>query len=408
MGRIRRGTSRFRKTSAAFFAAGFNTFAILYCMQPLMPELSSAFGVTPAAASWALSGTTISLAAAMLVFGTISEVYGRKQLMVVTMFAASILCFLTAFMPGFTEMIIMRILTGVALAGLPAVAMAYLGEEIEPGSLGAAMGLYISGNAAGAVFGRVFSGVTGGMFGWETAVAGTGLISIAAAFVFWRSLPASQNFKAKQADLAGLGKGMLGHMRSPAMICLFIMGFMLLGSNTALFNFISYELMQEPYGMSQTFVGWLFLIMVVGMFSSVLTGRLLDRFGRRRTLMANLLLAAAGTAVTLVPDLTVKIIGIGIFTFGFFVSHSVASGWVSRIAATNKSQASSLYLFLYYGGSTAAGPLGGFFWTGGGWPGLAGMMIVFLGAAVLSALILFRLTNAVETREAKAYEPGRA
>ncbi|WP_444684809.1 MFS transporter [Alkalicoccus luteus] len=396
MPKIRKGTTTFTKTAAAFFAAGFNTFAILYCVQPLMPELSAAFDVSPAAASWTLSGTTIALAAAMLVFGTISEVYGRKRLMVLTMFAASILCFLTAFMPGYTEMVAMRTLTGVALAGLPAVAMAYLGEEIEPGSLGAAMGLYISGNAAGAVFGRVFSGVTGGMFGWETAVAGTGLISIAAAVVFWKSLPESQHFKAKQADPAALGKGMLYHLQQPAMICLFLMGFMLLGSNTALFTFIGYELMQEPYSMSQTLVGWLFLIMIVGMFSSVLTGRLLDRFGRQQVLIGNLLLAAGGTALTLVPDAVVKIIGIGVFTFGFFISHSVASGWVSQLAATNKSQASSIYLFLYYGGSTAAGPLGGLIWSGGGWPGLAGLTLAFLLTAVLLALLLVRLTSVKE------------
>ncbi len=71
-------------------------------------------------------------------------------------------------------------------------------------------------------------------------------------------------------------------------------------------------------------------------------------------------------------------------TFGFFGAHSVASGWVGLQAKSGKAQASSLYLFAYYLGSSVVGSLGGFFWKHGGWPGVAGMT----GTLILIALAL--------------------
>lgn len=155
---IQKGTPVFRKITFAFFAAGFNTFAILYCVQPLMEEFTREFHVTPTAASLSLSLTTMLLAASMLVFGSLSEVWGRKPIMAVSMLAASVLCLASAFSPNFHTLLVLRTIQGIALAGLPSIAMAYLGEEIETGILGSAMGLYISGNAIGAVLGGSFQG----------------------------------------------------------------------------------------------------------------------------------------------------------------------------------------------------------------------------------------------------------
>lgn len=129
MDQIKRGTAVYNKVSFAFFAAGFNTFAILYCVQPLMEEFTTEFHITPTFASLSLSLTTFLLAISMLVFGTLSEAWGRKKIMGISMLAASLLCLLTAWSPNFEVLLTLRTLQGIALAGLPSIAMAYLGEE---------------------------------------------------------------------------------------------------------------------------------------------------------------------------------------------------------------------------------------------------------------------------------------
>ncbi|MCK6255453.1 MFS transporter [Fictibacillus sp. KIGAM418] len=401
MSYIQQGTPLFRKTSMAFFAAGFNTFAILYCVQPLMPEFTKEFSITPTTASMSLSVTTIVLAVSMLIFGSLSEVWGRKPIMVISMLAASVFCILTAFSPNFHVLLILRTLEGISLAGLPSIAMAFLGEEIEPKSLGTAMGLYICGNSIGAVFGRVFSGLLSDLVSWHAAIGGIGIISLAATLIFWKSLPSSQHFNARPLQVGKLGKSLVDHLKDPGLVYLFFLGFLLLGSNVALFNYIAYVLLDQPYSLSQTIVGWIFLIMIIGMFSSVQTGKWVDRHGKKRVLFINLLLALIGAVLTLDPHLSGKILGLGLFTYGFFGSHSIASSWVGQRATHDKAQASSLYLFLYYTGSSVGGTLAGFFWSDFGWGGVISMTVGFLVmGVVLWALVSKIVQNGKGVTEA--------
>ncbi|MFP3415878.1 MFS transporter, partial [Bacillus sp. SIMBA_074] len=92
------------------------------------------------------------------------------------------------------------IIQGIALGGLPSIAMAYLGEEMEPRSLGVAMGLYISGNSLGAVCGRIISGTLTDLFNWHVAMGSISFISLVASLIFWICLPKSQNFHARTPE----------------------------------------------------------------------------------------------------------------------------------------------------------------------------------------------------------------
>ncbi|WHZ57089.1 MFS transporter [Metabacillus hrfriensis] len=390
---IQQGTQAFRKANFAFFAAGFNTFSILYCMQPLMPEFTRDFGISPTSASLSLSVTTIALAVSMLFFASLSDAWGRKPIMVISMFIASFLCLLTAFSPNFHILLILRILVGISLAGLPSIAMAYLGEEVDPKSLGKAMGLYISGNALGAVFGRIFTGILTDYYDWHFALAGVGAISLIATLIFGVSLSPSRNFKPCKLEIRGLGMSLIKHLKDPGLVCLFLMGFFLLGSNVALFNYIGYLLMDEPYSLSQSFISWFFLIYLIGMFSSSFIGKLIDKHGRSKVLFINLVISILGVFLTLFPSLLIKIIGLGLFIFGFFGGHSIASSWVGQRALNNKAQASSLYLFLYYAGSSIGGSLGGIFWTSFGWAGLICMVAVFLLLTLILTVCLIKLSK---------------
>ncbi|WP_248930715.1 MFS transporter [Paenibacillus hamazuiensis] len=400
MGYIQQGTSAFRKSNLAFFAAGFNTFAILYSTQPLMPEYTKEFHISPTAASLSLSMTTISLAVSMLLMGSLSEVWGRKPVMIFSMLAASLLSILTALSTTYEELLAFRVILGFALGGLPSIAMAYLGEEMEPDSLGVAMGLYISGNALGAVCGRVVSGILTDIFNWHAAIGTISFISLIASFIFFVSLPKSQNFHPRSLEIGKLLVSLTNHLKDPGMLILFGIGFLILGSNVALFNYIGYVLTAPPYSLSQTLVGWIFIVFLVGTFSSVWAAKLATRHGRQKALTYSLLITLAGVILTLNSHLWIKILGLPIMTFGFFGSHSIASGWVGRRALRDKAQASSLYLFFYYAGSGIGGTMAGGFWTSFGWGGVVGMITGFLLIALAIAFLLAKVAPAgsVQTR----------
>lgn len=123
---IQKGTRAFHKTNWALFLAGFITFANLYITQPLLPTFADVFHVSPAMASLSLSVTTFALAVSLIIVSSLSEAWGRKSLMTISIFAASILTLALAFSPNFETIIILRVFQGIVFAGLPAIAMAYL------------------------------------------------------------------------------------------------------------------------------------------------------------------------------------------------------------------------------------------------------------------------------------------
>ncbi len=381
---IQRGTPAFRQTNLALFSAGFSTFALMYCVQPLMPLFSREFHVDAAASSLSLSLTTGLLAIALMVAGSLSEAWGRKPVMVASLFLSAALTVASALMPGWRSFLFIRAVQGLAFSGLPAVAMAYLSEEMHIGSIGLAMGLFISGSALGGMSGRLIAGALTDLAGWRSALAVLGALGLLAAFLFWRSLPPSARFQSRPLAFRQLLASFAGHLRDPALRWLFFEGFLLMGAFVTIYNYIGYRLSAPPYNLSQAAVGSIFTVYLVGIFSSSWVGDLAGRRGRAKTFWMPIVLMLLGLAVTLSSPLPAIIVGIAILTFGFFGAHSVASTWVGVHAPHSKAQAASLYLFFYYVGSSAVGSSGGLFWSASGWPAV----VAFTGALLILALFI--------------------
>lgn len=159
-----------------------------------------------------------------------------------------------------------------------------------------------------------------------------------------------------------------------------------MGSFVTLYNYIGYLLSEPPYSFSQSLLGFLFIVYIFGSFSSVFLGKKADEHGHSATLIFAVALTISGAILTLFPPVLVKIIGISLFTYGFFGCHSIASAWIGERADKNKAQASSLYLLFYYLGSSLVGTFGGYFWIHFHWAGV----ILFITALLLSSLPFIR------------------
>jgi len=386
--RIRAGTADFKRSNRAMFFGGFSCFALLYCVQPLMPLLSHEFALSAAQSSLALSISTGALALSLVVSSALSERFGRKPLMVAAMAIAAVMTVLCAFAHNYHQLLAMRALLGVALGGMPAIAMAYLGEEIEPTSLGLSMGLYISGSAFGGMAGRVITSVLSDHFSWRLAVGMVGVAGVLAAWEFWRSLPPSRHFTPSGGGWRAMPAGFKLHLTDAGLPWLFALAFLLMGAFVSLYNYIAYRLLGAPFGLNQSLVGTVSFLYLLGIYSSVWAGKLADRFGRRHVLWAVMGMMLAGLLLTLSNWLPLIIAGVALFTYGFFATHSVASSWVGRRALTSKALASALYLFFYYLGSSVIGSATGIMWERSGWPGVVMVLGASLGLGLLIALRL--------------------
>ncbi len=395
---IERGTASYWRAACALVLAGYSTFSLMYCVQPLLPVLARDFDLSATQSSLALSVTTGLLALSIFAAGAVSEMAGRKALMAASLCSAAGLNVLAALAPTWPLLLLARGLEGVALGGAPAVAMAYLAEEIEPQSLGFAMGLYIGGTALGGMTGRVLTGVAADLGGWRTALATIGALGLASAFGFVALLPASRNFVRRPGLNAAYHlSAWSGHLSAKSLPWLFAIGFLAMGGFVAVYNYAGFLLTGPIYGLSQAAAGAIFLVYLFGMVASSVAGAAGDRFGRAPVLAAGLVIFAVGLALTLAHGLFALVAGIAIVTIGFFVAHGVASGWVGRMAKGAKGHAASLYLLAYYLGSSLLGSAGGWFWTKDGWGGVVGFVAVLLIAAL-----------AVAGRLAKGERPHRS
>lgn len=382
---IRLGTIEYRNTGIALFLAGFASFSLIYCVQPLLPSFAKSFQVSPAESSLALSLTTGFLAISIVFVSAFSQAIGRKGLMFCSMLLATVCDIAAAVTPGWWSLLVARAIEGLVLGGVPAVAMAYLAEEIEPVHLGKTMGLYIAGTAFGAMIGRVGMGLLTEFTSWRMALGILGGLCLIATIGFQRLLPKSSNFVARTGfDLPFHLNAWRSHLENPCLLRLYACGFILTSVFVSLFNYATFRLSGAPYYLSQTQISLIFLAFAFGIVSSSISGRLADRFGRRPLLRAGFLTMAAGVALTLSNSLLVIMAGVVLVTTGFFVGHSVASSSIGPLAGTSKGHAASLYLLFYYMGSSIVGSVGGWFWQHGGWNGVAGLT----GTLALIGLII--------------------
>ncbi|USK59322.1 MFS transporter [Peribacillus asahii] len=389
----------FRVTLLALFLGSFVTFADLYSTQPVIPMFAKQFSVTPATASLTLSFSTGTLAICLLIVSFLSEKIDRKKMMGIALTLSAILSICVALTSNLYTLIAIRALQGAVLAGFPAIAMAYINEEFHPKSLGYVIGVYVSGSSIGGLSGRLIIGILTDHFSWQVAIGSLGVLSLLISVAFWWMLPAPQHTVRHSISHSWMKQSLLNNLKKRELICLFLIAFFLMGSFVTVYNYVGIPLMEPPYNLSQTVIGFIFLIYLVGTFSSTWMGKMVDRFERIKVMVVGILIMAVGALVTLAVPLALKIIGLALFTFGFFGAHSIASSWVGLLAdKTEKAQASSLYLLFYYAGSSIVGAVGGLFLHRFAWPGVIASVSILLMLAMMCSLSIEKVKKRAYSR----------
>lgn len=381
------GSPEYRRVTRALFVAGLATFATLHATQPLLPLLVHDFGVSPAESALSLSVTTLALGIALLVVGPTSEVLGRTRVMTISLFGSAAVGLACAVAPTWPLLLVLRGLVGLAVAGLPAVAVAYLREEIHPAAMASATGLYIGGTAIGGMSGRLLAGALADVGGWRLALAGIGAMAFACACYVRAVLPPSRHFVPVPPDHAVLWAMTRRVLSDPVLLALYALPFVTMGAFVACYNALGFRLAASPYSLSVGVAGLVFCCYALGSVSSARAGRLADRFGHRAVVPAALVIMLAGLLITLTGPLALVVAGVAVFTIGFFACHGVASGWVAARAAAGgpgAGQASALYTVAYYVGASLAGTAAGAAWSGWHWPGA----VALCGALVVVGLAL--------------------
>ncbi len=299
--------------------------------------------------------------------------------------ASVLLTGVAAVAPDFTSLVVLRTLSGLALAAVVGVAMGHVGAEVHPAGLGSAMGLYVAGNSLGGVAGRLLTAGVADLASWRWGFAALAVAGALVTAGFWRLLPASVTDPGigpweRTGERAG---GVRVLLRRPAMLALVTVPFALMGGFVAVYNYLGYRLSAAPFDLAPAVIGLVFLSYLAGTATSAVAGRAVDRVGRPPVLVVSVLVMGAGLALTLPDRLPLVIAGLVVLTGGFFAAHATASGWAPVVAAPFGTEGSALYVTAYYAGSSVFGLAIGGAWTAYGWAGV----VVSVGALATVALV---------------------
>lgn len=397
--------NRVRRIRVALLVGALALFALLYTPQPVLPQLAAEFSVSPGTVALLVSAGTLGLALAAIPLGTLSEAVGRRRTMVTSLLAAEVLGLILPWVHSFPLMVGLRLVQGAAVAGLAAVAVAYLADETGGRHLGTTMGLYVAGTTIGGMSGRILGGVVADFTGWAGGMLAVAVLAGACTVLFILLLPAERRHTRQALRWRPLLGGLRAAVTDPMLYAPYLVAALGMGSFVTVYNVLTFRLTAPPLLVPPALAALAFLAYAAGTLTSALAGRAADRWGRPPVLLCGLAVTVLGLLVMLAGQLVAIVVGLVVFTGGFFTAHSVASGWVGAQASESaRGQASSLYQFCYYAGSSVGGVVGGSAYAVWGWPGMTAMLCCWLAVAAVGVLVASR--SIVRGRRLAEVVPG--
>lgn len=367
---IEKGSSDYWRATIALAIGSFMVFASVYTTQPLLPLIAQTFEISALHASASFTVSTLMLGLSLLVYGPLSDALGRRNIMLISLSGVVLTTLLLTQVGSYEELLLLRAVQGFMLGGLPAIAIAYLGDEFSRPAMIAAVGLYISGNTLGGIGGRLIGGTMGEWLGWHSAFWAMSVVTVVCFVLFWWLLPKSRGFQKKPLSARRAVGNLARHVKNPMLLPVYLFG----GLNFFIFinqySYATFLLADEPYNLSPFWLGLLFLTYLSGTVGASFSGRFSQWWSQPAVMAAGVIVMMVGSLVTLLDGVTFVVGGFLISAFGFFVAHSTASSWVGAHGGDARASASSLYLVFYYLGASTGGLYLQPFWSWSGWSGV--------------------------------------
>jgi YNFM family putative membrane transporter len=371
-----------RRIAIAFCAIG--AFLHLYAPQAVLPMMAQELNVGAASASRVITAGTLAVALTAPFTGAISDVLGRRRVIVAAMALLLIPATMSAFAPTLEQLIFWRFVHGLLLPPIFAVTVAYIGDEYPLKEANVVFGIYASASAVGGFLGRLIPGMLTEHVGWRggflALAAGTAICLAVVSLL----LPPERNFRRASDLRTSLGQ-MLAHLRNPQLLVIFAVGFGVLFNFVATFTYLSFHLAAPPFNRSPAFLGAIFFVYLVGAAASLMLGRAIEKLGRRTFVLCVLAVWAGGMLCSLIPSVPVIVGTLAIAsTCGILVQGSSTS-FVGNIAKTGRSAAVGLYVTSFYIGGTFGGWLPGLAYEAGGWQ--FSLLLVLAMLAIMAAIV---------------------
>jgi MFS transporter, YNFM family, putative membrane transport protein len=387
-------TARVVRRTIVIGLIAFLTVVDLFATQAILPSLTQAYHVTPAAMSFAVNASTMGMAVAGLTVAFFSRQIDRRIGILISLCVLSIPTALLAVAPDITTFMTLRITQGLCMASAFTLTLAYLGEECSAMDAGGAFAAYITGNVASNLVGRLISAGVADHFGLAANFYFFSALNLAGAvlvyFTVRTTMPTLPAGEASSTAVEIWAK----HLRNPPLLASFGIGFCILFAFIGTFTYVNFVLVREPLSLGRMELGLVYFVFLPSVVTTPFAGAAVRRYGTRPTFWTALGLAGLGLPLLLQPNLISVIVGLMLVGVGTFFAQAAATGFVGRAATTDRGSASGIYLGCYFlGGLVGTAVLGQIFDRLGWLACVTGIALALATAALLAIGLRLRGGN---------------
>ena len=384
-------TARVVRRTIVIGLIAFLTVVDLFATQAILPSLTQAYQVTPAAMSFAVNASTMGMAVAGLTVAFFSRQIDRRTGILISLCVLAIPTALLAVAPDITTFTVLQITQGLCMASAFTLTLAYLGEECSAMDAGGAFSAYITGNVASNLVGRLISAGVADHFGLAANFYFFSALNLAGAvlvyFTVRTTMPILPAGETSSTPLEIWSK----HLRNPPLLASFGIGFCILFAFIGTFTYVNFVLVREPISLGRMQLGLVYFVFLPSIMTTPFAGAAVRRYGTRPAFWTALALAGLGLPLLLQPNLLSVVIGLMLVGVGTFFAQAAATGFVGRAATADRGSASGIYLGCYFlGGLVGTAILGQIFDQLGWLSCVAGIALALIAAALLAAGLRLR------------------
>jgi len=339
------------------------TLCTLYAVQPIQPLFEQEFNLSRFEAVIFTTVIMLPLGFAPIFYGYILETFSSKRFLQNAILLLGFLELLFAFTDTYVFLLTIRGLQGLIIPAVLTSLMSYISFITPKDKVQQAIGYYIGATIFGGFIGRLLSGFLSDMFGWRLffILLGIALVVMYGCLHYLSEEVKVDFVKPKFSQIMDI-------LNNKTFFNIYMMMFFIFFVFQALLNFLPFQLKTFSSTMGFGKVGLMYAGYIIGFIISIRILFLIRFFGNEtRTIIVGIVTYAVGLQIFQISDYMVMFGGMFVFCAGFFIIHSVASGFISKLAHEKRAISNGLYLSFYYAGGTFGTFAPGVFFEYLGW-----------------------------------------